>query len=53
MSGEEPADAAAYLGRAQAWLSKGDVDSAIADFTAAIGFNPKSPEVYHGVVWRG
>jgi hypothetical protein len=46
-SGDEPANAAAYLSRAQAWMSKGDVDRAIADLSDAIRLAPESAEIYH------
>jgi tetratricopeptide (TPR) repeat protein len=50
---QEPDDADAYYKRGTAWLDKGELDEAIADFTQAIRLDPESPEPYseRGVAW--
>jgi tetratricopeptide (TPR) repeat protein len=39
-------DSAAYLGRGQAWLQKGNFESALGEFDAAIRVNPGSPMLF-------
>jgi len=44
----------AYVARGLAWQKKGDVDRALADYTAAIKINPKDALAYNnrGMLWR-
>ncbi len=48
-------DAFGYIGRATAWEERGELDSAIADFTEAIRLNPNSTFTYkcRGTAWMG
>ncbi len=50
---QEPDDADAYYERGIAWLDKGELDKAIADFTQAIRLDPQSSGPYgeRGVAW--
>jgi tetratricopeptide (TPR) repeat protein len=50
----EPNSALAYYNRGQAYVDKEDYDRAIADYTEAIGANPKDaciPCAYNGRAW--
>ena len=44
----------AYVARGLAWQKKGDLDRALADYTAAIKINPKDALAYNnrGMLWR-
>ena len=44
----------AYVGRGLAWRDKGNLERAMADFTAAIGLNPKDALAYNdrGLAWN-
>jgi tetratricopeptide (TPR) repeat protein len=50
---QEPNDADAHYKRGIAWLDKGELDKAIADFTQAIRLDPKASDPYsdRGVAW--
>jgi lipoprotein NlpI len=52
--GENPRNRlVAYFNRGRAWRDKGELDRAIADFTAAITLDPKLAQLYNsrGVTW--
>src|SRR5947207_1134682 len=46
--------AIAHVGRGLAWLNKGNLDGAMADFTDAIRLNPNDSLAYNnrGILWR-
>lgn len=51
---QEPDDADAYYERGIAWLDKGELDKAIADFTQSIRLDPQFSDPYseRGVAWH-
>jgi tetratricopeptide (TPR) repeat protein len=54
-AGGAPADrAAAYINRGLAYRAKGDLDGAVADFTAALRVRPRHPQALNsrGLAWR-
>ena len=55
-SAQSPGDWAKYVWRANVWLKRNELDTAIADYNEAIRLNPGSAGVAHqgrGRAWRG